>query len=83
MTDPCFLGCTRDIITHVFIITHVSHHGVFCPISLNKFLSPDPDPNHFRGGTSHGHNTSCVKKIKSPGVIVSVMSQQVLLMCCS
>ena len=31
--------------------------------SLNKFLSPvlDPDPDHLRGGPSHGHNTSCVK----------------------
>ena len=31
--------------------------------SFNKFLSPDPDPNpdHLRGGPSHGDNTSCVK----------------------
>ena len=28
--------------------------------SLNKFLSPDPD--HIRGGPSHGDDTSCIKK---------------------
>ena len=49
--------------------------GIFCPIveeSLNKFLSPDPDPNpdHLSGGPSHGYNTSCVKKIKSIVAIV-------------
>ena len=30
--------------------------------SLNKFLSPDPDPDHLRGGPSHGYNTSCLKR---------------------
>ena len=41
--------------------------GTFCPRygeeSLNKFSSPDPgpDPDHPRGGPSHGYNTSCVK----------------------
>ena len=31
---------------------------------LNKLLSPDPDwdPDHLRGGRSHGYNTSCVKE---------------------
>ena len=33
----------------------------------NKCLSPDPD--HLRGGPSHGYNTSCVKN-KSIGAIV-------------
>ena len=33
-----------------------------------KVLSPDPD--HLRGRSSHGHNTSCVNKIKSIGAIV-------------
>ena len=36
--------------------------------SFNKFLSPDPD--HPKGGPSHGYNTSCVKKTKSIGAIV-------------
>ena len=28
---------------------------------LNKFLSPDPDPDHLRRGSSHQYNTSCEK----------------------
>ena len=40
--------------------------------SLNNFLSPDQDldADHLRGGPSHGHNTSCVNKIKVNGAIV-------------
>ena len=29
--------------------------------SPNKFLSPDPDSDHVRGGPRHEYNTSCVK----------------------
>ena len=36
---------------------------------LNKFLTPDPDPDHLRG-PSHGYETSCVEKIKTIGKIV-------------
>ena len=35
-----------------------------CPngeVSFNKFLSPDPD--HLRGGPSHGYNTSCKNQL--------------------
>ena len=40
--------------------------------SLNKFLSPDPDPHpdHLRGGPSHEYNNNGVKKIKSIEAIV-------------
>ena len=37
--------------------------------SLNNLLSPYPDPDHLRGGPSHGYNTSCVTKTKSIGEI--------------
>ena len=68
------------VIMHVFITMHVWCYGVLSwhivvlspngeeSLELNKLLSPDPD--HLRGGPSHGHNTSCVKKIKSIGAIV-------------
>ena len=40
-------------------------HGIFCTIngeeSFTEILSPDPDPDHLRGGPSYGDNTSCVK----------------------
>ena len=43
--------------------------------SLIKFLSPDPDPDHPRGGPSHVHNTSCVKKSsKSEQYVLSYAS---------
>ena len=40
--------------------------------SLNKFSSPnpEPDPDHLTRGPGHGYNTSSVKKIKSMGAIV-------------
>lgn len=36
-----------------------SHNG---EESFKKFWNPDPDPDHFQGGPSHGHSpsiTSC------------------------
>ena len=30
--------------------------------SLNKLLSPDPDPDHLRGGQNYVYITSCLKK---------------------
>ena len=39
----------------------LSRHG---KESLSTFLSPDldPDPDHLRGGPTHGENISCIKK---------------------
>ena len=39
--------------------------------SLKTFLSPDPDPDHLRGGPSHGYyNAFCLKQSQSIGAIV-------------
>ena len=36
-------------------------HFALSPNSEESLKSSDPDPDHRRGGPSHGHNTSCVK----------------------
>ena len=61
------------------VITHCFHHNArltsWCTLmsylvlsrngeeSFNKFLTPDPDPDHFTGGSSKGYiSFYCVKK---------------------
>ena len=41
----------------------MSYLVVYCngEESFNIFLRTDPDPDHLRGGPSHGYNVSCVK----------------------
>ena len=77
MTEAHSLGCTCEVITLFFIVTHVWCHGctVMSYIILsrnsqeyfNKFLCPDPD--HNRGGLWHMYTPSS-KKIKSIRAVV-------------
>ena len=36
--------------------------------SFNECSSPDHDPDHLRGGSNHGYNSSCLKKINRSNI---------------
>ena len=71
MTDPCrydahvmsnaFFHSNTDLTSWRTLMAYfvLSRNG---GESFNKLLSLDPDTDHLRGGSSHGDNTSCVKK---------------------
>ena len=64
---PLTMTHMRRHVMHVFITTPwrtLMAYFVLPPNGeeyLNKFLTPDPDPDHLRGGPSYGHINSSVK----------------------
>ena len=70
MADPSSLCRTFDVIMHFSNLNAllISQHilkSYFVPSrndeeSFNKLLSPDPDPDHLRRGSSNEYTSSCV-----------------------